>query len=302
MVPVKAREETFAIEAMVARTRRLPTVETTALKIIQLCAEDSSPVPRLVPLVERDPALLAQVLGIANSSYFNYPGQVYSARAAADILGARLMKNVVLGIAFYSYYKGGRCLHGLNLKQFRDHAFLTGKIGEVLGQIYNPDLTAVLYVAGLLHDLGKLVEAQHLGEEFYFLLEKSRREGVRLDESERRCCGFHHGEVGSALLAKWNLPPVLAELVRAHHSPGVSGQNPAREQPQQLLYLSNILAHYLQNHWSGYEAVLQYDVDFPRYFSFTPSEFDELVTEVRRRLKPAFGASVVNSQTQALSP
>ena len=271
----------YQIDKIVNQIERLPTRNHVAFEVIQLCADPNSTVNQLKSIISSDQVLTSQILRIANSSYFNYPRTIHSIERAIVILGFNLIRDIAISIAIYSFYKGFRKSSVFDLRYIWRHALLSGIIGRTLGKKYDPQNQSLFYVGCLLHDIGKLVESRTMNEDFDFLLEKSHQEGLRLDVVEKKFLNFHHGQVGGKLLEKWNLPEELVQMAIHHHDPSQMPATTRHGHAIRVAYLSNILAHYIQDGMKGLETILQYDANFTRHFRFTEEEFQELITTVQ---------------------
>ncbi len=271
----------YQIDQIVNRIERLPTRNHVAFEVIQLCADPNTTVNQLKSIIHSDQVLTSQILRIANSSYFNYPRAIYSIERAIVILGFNLIRDIAISIAIYSFYKGFRKSPVFDLRYVWRHALLSGIIGRSLGKKFDPENQSLFYVGCLLHDIGKLVESRAMNEDFDFLLEKSQQEGLRLDVVEKKFLNFHHGQVGGKLLENWNLPEELVQMVIHHHDPSQIPPSARYSLATRVAYLSNILAHYMQDGMKGLEAVLQYDANFTRHFRFSQEEFQELITSIQ---------------------
>ncbi len=275
----------YDVDKIVGRIQKLPTINTVAFEIIQMCSNPSTTVKQLKSIISTDQSLTAQILRIANSSYYNYPRTIHSIERAIIILGFRMVQDIAISIAVFSFYRGIRSANGFNVKELWRHVLSTAIIAKMLGFEYDPELQSMLYVGGLLHDIGKLVENIALQEDFAFIFEKSRQEGVRLDIIEDRFFNFTHSEIGGKLLDKWNLPPQIVDMVRFHHIAAPEGVSGERIHYIRIVYLANLLAHFINNKWKSIHAVLQYDINFKEAFQLSEDEFMDLVERSREALQ-----------------
>jgi len=275
----------YDVDKIVGRIQKLPTISTVAFEIIQMCSNPSTTVKQLKSVIATDQSLTAQILRIANSSYYNYPRTIHSIERAIIILGFRMVQDIAISIAVYSFYRGIRNTNGFDVKDLWRHVLSTALIAKMLGFEYDPELQSMLYVGGLLHDIGKLVENVALQEDFSFIFEKSRQEGVRLDVIEDRFFNFTHADIGGKLLNKWNLPPQIVDMVRYHHNPSPENISGERIHYIRIVYLANLLAHFINRKWKSIHAVLQYDIHFKEVFQFSEPEFMDLVERSKEVLQ-----------------
>lgn len=267
----------YELAKLVKQVERLPTLRPIAAQIIRLCSDPHTPISKLTEIISSDQTILAQVLRIANSGYFNYPRQIFSLEKAIVILGFDLTRDIALSIAIYSFYQGFDEGSDFDVTSLWEHAFLTGIVGKALAERYDPCLRETLYVAGLLHDIGKVVEMRLLERDFLLIFGKSQREKVKLHVLEQKILGFHHADVGGLLLRQWNLNEVLVNMVKYHHDPVAFEGSEDHRKMVRFAYLINILAHFVQNGLDSIDDIYQYDSHFSHYFTFTPPEFRDLV-------------------------
>lgn len=262
---------------LVTQVQRLPTLRCIAAKIVGLCSDPQTPVSKLIEVISSDQAILVQILKAANSSYFNFPGKIISLEEAIPVLGFSLMRDIAFSVALYSLYQNMEANSDFDFGELWEHAFLTGVIGKALAEKYDPQQKELLFIAGSFHDIGKLVLCQIIEKDFNFIFLKSKQENLKLHTLERKILGFHHGHIGAFLLYSWNLPKVLASMVKYHHYPDEFGGDEEESRMIRFLYLSNLLAHFIQNNFKDFEEIRTIDAKFNQYFSFTDSEFKEIV-------------------------
>lgn len=201
----------------------LPPMPATASRVLAMVGDPRTDVGALAEAVGSDIALAARVLKLANSAFYGFPRQVTTLREAIMILGMRGLKELV--ITAWSYDLGNRPLPGYALEggELWRHSLLCAAGCRLLAKQLGFENPEEAYVAGLLHDFGKLVLAQFVGQEYQDLLEKVEGLGLSFMEAERQILGVDHAHLGGQLALKWNLPLHLAEAVAHHHQPTAPG-------------------------------------------------------------------------------
>lgn len=273
------------VEDIVKEIDRLPTLNSVAFQVIQLCSDEKTSVSDLVKIISCDQSLTAQILRVANSSYFNYPKTIYSLDRAIVILGFNLLKEISVSISIYSFYRGLKTSNNLKVEALWEHSLMTAFVGRSLAEIYDPGSSELFYVVGLLHDIGKLATDLIMPKDYSFIIEKAQQEDLRLDILEKKFLGFHHGEVGSELLQRWNLPEVMVLMTRFHHYPKEYQGDAEIFRLIRFNYLSNLLAHYIGDELDGIESLIEMDGSFGEYFSYEQDEFEELVRTISKSLE-----------------
>lgn len=171
--------------------------------------------------VKYDPGMTANILKLANSAYFGSTGEVSSIHNAIVRLGVLKVFQLVTAAAASKVLKRELAGYDLRAEDLLRHsvwvAIAAGELADALG-VQTPD---VLFTAGLLHDVGKLVLDEVVGEEAAGLREAMR--DVNASDSfeliEQKFFGMDHAEAGAMILTKWKFPEVLIAAVRWHHEP-----------------------------------------------------------------------------------
>lgn len=267
----------YKLEDLVNKVERLPTSELIASKLIILCSDPQTQISKLIEIISSDQSIFTQILRFANSSYFNYPKQITSLEKAILILGFNLTRDVTLSIAIYSLFQTIKLNSDFDLNDLWEHAFLTGLIGKALAEKYDPEKKEILFMGGLFHDIGKLVQKQIIEKDFLLIFIKSQRENQKLHILERKILGFHHGDVGGLLCQKWNLPEVIVDMIKFHHFPLEFTGGAEKLRMIKLLYLSNLLAHFLKNNFQNLKDLEKLDDKFDQNFKLTKEEFKEII-------------------------
>lgn len=271
----------YDLEELVKKVECLPTLKPVAAKIVGLCSNPQTPIPKFIEVLSADQSMSTQILRVANSSYFTYPQKITSIEKSIGVLGFDMTRDIVLSIALFGHHQRVDTKPDFDLQSLWDHAYLTALIGKALADIYDPEKREILFLAGLFHDIGKLVQNQIIKKDYPLVFIKSQRENEKLHIIERKILGFHHGEVGGALLQHWNLPDILTKMVKYHHYPFEFTGNDDENMMIRFCYLSNLLAHFVQNGFQNFEDLCKLDRNITRYFGFKNSEFDEIMNFTR---------------------
>lgn len=193
----------------------LPPSPTVVTRVMGLTSDLNSNVEELGEVLAADAALTAKVLRLSNSSFYGRSRTVSSLREAILILGFFTLRSLVMASTTHSLYRTKE--NPEEGKQLWEHSLATAIAARMVAdRISHPQVEEV-FISGLLHDIGKLVLQQRLGDILYELAAESEKNGTPYLEIEQQRLGFTHAALGGAVLERWSLPPDLVEGVRLHH-------------------------------------------------------------------------------------
>lgn len=200
--------------ADVIARKSLPTIPPVLTGIIALIDDDRAGAKKLVELIERDQALTARLLRLANSAFFGQARKVSTIPRAVLLLGFSTVRNLALGVKVWDTLGTG--VSRKELEALWTHAVEVAASARVLARQQrqvNPDEA---FTTGLLHDVGQLVLALRFKELYWETAHRATSTEHRAG-LEQSSLGVDHAEVGSWLLEAWNLPAIMVEAVRRHH-------------------------------------------------------------------------------------
>jgi len=208
--PDLAKKLTIAVE-------RMPAFPKSVQKILELTRNMDVQPKELVQVIEKDPVMTVKILRVLNSAYYSLPNKITSINHSVVYLGFNTIKNLALSIASVGILPK-RNEAGFDIQQYLMHSLTTAGIAKLLGGKLSGVDPMDCYIAGLLHDFGKVVFAQFLPNDFSLAMLKSARENLSLHVAENRVIGADHTVVGSMLAEKWQFPQPLVDCIRNHHS------------------------------------------------------------------------------------
>ncbi len=212
-----------ALQTVVAQIGTLPTLPSLYLELVaELKADEPSP-ERIARIIAADPAMNARIIQMANSPFWGLRTTITQAREAVLFLGLATVSALVLSIHVFSCFDARR-LASCKLSDFWSHSTMVSGYSRGIARIErcDPTLVGEATIAGLLHDLGKLVLANSLPAFYVESMKVAAAEKVPAWGAEQRVIGASHAEIGAYLLALWGLPQRVVEAVAWHHRPSES--------------------------------------------------------------------------------
>jgi putative nucleotidyltransferase with HDIG domain len=202
---------------------RMPAFPRSVQRVLELTRNINCLPKDLVGVIEKDPVMTMKILKVINSAYYNLPNKITSVNQSVVYLGLNTIKNLALAFAAVGILPRMNAA-GFDIQRYLIHSLTTAAMARQLCSQYARGEAdpGDCYIAGLLHDFGKVVLAHSLAEEFRAVLAKAHgidgSPGMPLHQAEREVIGVDHGYIGAKLAERWQFPEHLVEVIRLHHS------------------------------------------------------------------------------------
>lgn len=207
------------LEKKLADLPPLPAVVTRIMHTINNPATSADELSRLISL---DQGLSSKILRIVNSAYYGFPKRISTITHAVVILGFNTVRNLVLGVSAFGMLPQKGMSSGLNRTKFWEHSVATAVAASVLAKKRTPQPRSVAeeaFIAGLMHDIGKLFLDCYFPVQFAVCAAFAGREQITQLEAERRVLDIDHSHIGRKIAEQWNFPPSLTVALGSHHAP-----------------------------------------------------------------------------------
>jgi len=199
----------------------LVSLPEVCIKIGELNQDPNASAIQFGKLISQDAALTVRLLRIVNSAFYRFPSKIETVSRAVAIIGQRDLQNIVLAACVSSIFDRIKS-QLVDIDHYWRHAVYTGIVARIVAQhnrVLHPER---LFVAGLLHDIGRLLMCYRREADTRLAIAMSLSEDIQLYQAEERIFGFTHADVGAELLKNWNLPDSLQYTTRLHHAPAFS--------------------------------------------------------------------------------
>ena len=202
---------------------RLPVMPQIVLKAQEVMADPNSSMKDLARIIETDQGIVTRTLLLANSAYYGLAGKVTSVQHASVLLGNETLGEIIVMAGTSGFLNKTLQGYGLDSKIFWGHSLAVAFGSKFIAGKVRPELENDAFVAGLIHDSGKIMLDQHVFER------KAAFDAFMMDggksylQAEKEILGLDHSEIGSEVCKTWGLPEALTVAVKYHHNPARSG-------------------------------------------------------------------------------
>lgn len=197
---------------LAAAVESMPAFPKSVQSILALTRHADCAPKDLVQVIGKDPVVTVKVLRVVNSAYYNLSSQITSMDHAVVFLGFNTIKNLALSIAAISMLPA-RHIAGFDAQQYLLHSLLTAGIAKQLALRVQAAEPNDCFIAGLLHDFGKVVVAQCMPGDYQRAVEISLWNGTSLHAALRQVVGVDHFAIGAMLVRRWRFAPQLIETI-----------------------------------------------------------------------------------------
>jgi len=212
------KTNTLSPKELVTGSIRLVSLPEVCIRVNEMLDEPTVTAAELGQVISQDTSLTARLLKIVNSSYYGFQAKIETVSRAVTVVGLRELRGLVIAASAVETFSNVPDTI-LNKVRFWRHSLYCGVIARLLAEQCHVLHSERLFVAGLLHDIGKLIIAQRLPNETRMIALEAEN-GLRSEfEVEKDFLGFTHAEVGGELMRAWSMPETLFESVAYHHEP-----------------------------------------------------------------------------------
>ena len=261
---------------LISNNLELVALPELVLKLNQMVDDPRCSMNDIANVILQDAALSAHLLQIANSPFYSLPSKVDSVSLAITIIGTRQLRDMILATTVVNHFNAIP-KNLVSISNFWQHNIACATAAGISAKKIGDRHHERYFLAGLLHDIGKLVMYLAEPDLSAEMFRKLKNTEGNLQEIEQEVFGFSHWEVGAELLRTWQFPDSLVEPVLYHHNPALS-QNYLKE--ASVVHLSNAIANTLM-------PIISQDDDMPidpdvwQYMGLDESMLETILDETR---------------------
>lgn len=227
------------LQQLVQTVRDLPALPEVVVRVMRLAEDPRSDAQSIARVIATDQAMAARVLKLANSAFYGLPRRVSTLSEAVVILGFRTIKNLAIAASTFELLNREIAGYWLQRGELWRHSLACAIGAQLIAQRVHLPVTEEAFVAGLLHDIGKVAINLFVREQFDQIMQCALRDRIPFVEAEQAVLGFNHATAGALIAEKWNLPPSLVSVIRYHHLPS---RTPEPDILVSVVHLADILS------------------------------------------------------------
>jgi len=206
-------------------------------RIMEIAGDEKASFKDFVRIIEKDQALAAKILRVANSAFYGFLSRVSSLEHALVILGINEVKSIVLGCSVYNFFSHGQN-DAFDRTRFWKHAITCSQVAKLLGAHFNIRNGDSLFLSGLIHDIGKIVLDQYFHEDFLQIIEHISLTKTTFSKAEKKILGTTHCQIAAKVLKQWRFPDEVIMQILYHHAPW---HDKNYRTNSIIIYLANVL-------------------------------------------------------------
>ncbi len=268
----------------------IATLPEVTLKIIELVEDPSSSAQDLHEVISNDPALCSRILKVVNSSFYGLPGQIASINRAIVMLGLNAVKNIAIAASLAKLFRGGELTPFFSAKELWDHSNAVAIACKMISDRLGLGLGDEAYLAGLIHDIGIMVEMQYDRTNLIDALDRCNADSsgtpaVSLLETEEEIFGANHQDFGKGLCEKWKFPAPFVAAAGFHHNP-----TEAPSETKKIVYIvhaADVIASMIDGGFKLDNPTLEIHKEVVEDLKLTDAMITDLVTKLVEEINAA---------------
>jgi len=208
------------LKMLIGQMTALPSLPILYNEIMAKLPQPNVQLSDITSIIAKDLGMTAKILQLVNSAYFGKPNHVTDLNAAVSFLGLNVITSLFLSVSIFSEFKGLK-IQGFSMEDLWQHSFDTATLASKISKLEsrNNSIANEAFVAGILHDSGRIILAANFPKRYADAIAIAKRENCDVSTAERIIFEHTHSEVGGYMMSLWGLPVAIVEAVSYHHDP-----------------------------------------------------------------------------------
>jgi HD-like signal output (HDOD) protein len=235
-------------EKILNRVNNIPTLPTIFETLTTALNDPRVTNQKIAQIISSDQSSAFKVLKVANSPFFGFRGGVDTISQAIMYLGTTEIKNIVFSLTIMKMFSKEKKISGFSPIELWAHSIGVGILTRAIGRVISEQKVENYFLAGILHDIGKIILLQFAHEEYTAVLKYVDENNCLIMKAEQEVFGFDHSRIGYLLAEKWRLPQPIKDVI-LYHASGI-----ANDESQRLVasvHIADIAARILKFGYAG---------------------------------------------------
>lgn len=235
-------------EKILNRVNNIPTLPTIFETLSEALNDPRVTNQKIANIISADQSSAFKVLKVANSPFFGFRGGVDTISQAIMYLGTTEIKNIVFSLTILKMFSKEKKISGFSPIELWAHSIGVGIITRAIGKVISEQKVENYFLAGILHDIGKIILLQFAHEEYQEVLKYVEENNCLIMKAEQEIFGFDHSRIGYLLAEKWRLPQPIKDVI-LYHSSGITNED--NQKLVTSVHLADIAARILKFGYAG---------------------------------------------------
>ncbi len=277
-----------AVATAIREISHIATLPEITMKIVELVENPKSTAQDLHKVIQNDPALCSRILKVVNSSFYGLPGQIGNINRAIVMLGLNAVKNIAIAASLAKLFRGGELTPTFSARDLWTHSNITAAASKMVANSLKLGLADEAFLAGLIHDIGIMVEMQYDRNKLTEVLRETGADSKGIPATdfmvaERKYFEADHQDFGQGLCQKWKFPGSFAFVTGYHHRPlDLPSENRTLTS---IVYVADRLAGETGTGFRQDLLTLDYDMAVLDELKLTQDRLNEIRTQLKEQLK-----------------
>jgi putative nucleotidyltransferase with HDIG domain len=263
--------------------KELPTLPVVFQELFSRMQDPDAQVSELADVIARDQALTSKILKLVNSAFYGHSKQITTISRAVIIMGFQAVRSAALAVSVFERFKDLRDTSELfSLENFWRHSIGVSCLAKQLSLVLHRCEPEDAFVAGLLHDTGKLIMLQHFPTDVDDLARAATEQRLTWRACEDLLFPTDHAAIGRALFRAWDFPAPVVEAVACHHKPEAASRH---ADLTALVHLADFFSHHMECGGPAAAPPRTHSQDAARLVGLDPAAADDVVTRARAEIE-----------------